>query len=1196
MDDTLSKGDPPLQLHAGDNIEPRYRHITPYYDVVVLTSPARIESLGIDPSGRGRHIGVVNNYGRLGSGLFASYGSFSYIEPNAVAAGRPERVLVSDTQLRFGGIPVGTRGLKATWTFTFAEKTFDITLDWLIEREQTDLWEAGWKLDGVARTIGDQDADQIPGGSRGRFVGRKGAYLAWSEADPRYAHTLVTAFVPGSADRGDQVHVEPNAGRPVTWGMWATISVQGGTTLEPGTLRGGRWRVGASGQAHDHAYAAALADEVAGGSVAVPAAGVDPEASGRDAARAFANRLGQPTPSTGGGSGGAVRKGPDGSWLLTNGHVLATFVPEGEIYTCWFYVARGKEWELAATAGPTRRFTSVADAGDGSLTVTGEGIGPDGTVQTTTRERWSLSTSGDSELPATAAHLVQSAVSGAIHITSTDTPVEGHVAHPMHSYLAYPQGQTKHEIKAYDVLASPLLRPQADLVVGQRAMWSPAAQVQDGDVSVALIPDLLVHRQPGHFANMSRSRYFGLALDLDVANRQVDAPQLGFGWRTTEGVYGYYYRDVGKTPSQPVTLAYEIVLRAGAPEHSVISDVQWRLWQHIGRRYFEQSRLPQTQGADQAFDEAWSHWASLYDERVVGGQRQGAVRIDREFPPDAMFMSWFNALRTSYGLYTQGRDLCDDELMAKGRATLDLLLSAPQEQGAFPTVAGFRSRGFEWYASQKNFIDQMPWGPTAYATFDMGWAAYWVLRWYQDLVPEPKALEFARSYGDFLLKQQLPSGAIPSWIAQGTFDILPYLRESAQTASSVMFLAELARVTDDPRYLAAAARAGHYVVAHHLRTQRWNDFEPYYSNSLKSEGAADPFSGQYTQNTLSMHFAALGFLTLYELTQDPEWLAQGQRAVDTYLQYQYVTPGLGLSLNAFGGFAVQNTDNEAVDARQSQFGITLLDYARQTGRSDYAQRGISAIRAGYSTMASPSAETLNPRYFDAYPVGRGPENYAHGTHDGPAGYTAFDWGQGSAAAGFAEARNRFGDVWVDGRHGTAYGIDHVHVESLSLGDGELSLELTSPSPNHSVLLKADGIPSPRLRLTINGQILGAFTRDALAQGVHVTARQALRIVHNPHRTGIALAGHPFAVVARIVHQDPIEQAIVHYRDSSGAWETVPMHPRGGDVWVGVIPGSAVEADRGLAYYLSASAGSATGVAPEVDPMDVPFQQTPISAG
>lgn len=575
-----------------------------------------------------------------------------------------------------------------------------------------------------------------------------------------------------------------------------------------------------------------------------------------------------------------------------------------------------------------------------------------------------------------------------------------------------------------------------------------------------------------------------------------------------------------------------------------------------------------------------------YDSRIVNNKQLGAVRIDREFPPDTMFMTWFNALRSSYGIYSQGRSRGDQSLIQKGRSTLDLLLSSPTQNGAFSTTAGFRQNGFQWYASQKHYGDQIPWGPTSFNTFDMGWAAYWVLRWYEDLTPDANALTFARSYGDFLLSQQLPSGALPSWIAQGSLQVDPHLRESAQTSTSVLFLAELAHVMEnanDPhytQYLSAAQKAGQFVWQQNFLQQRWDDFEVFYSNAPKSEGASDPISGQKAQNTLSMHFAAAGFLALYQTTEDHTWLDNGQRILDYLLQYQAVWPASFLSLNTYGGFSVQNTDQEWDDARQSQLGTTLLDYARASGRADYAERGIAALRSAYATMASPSAQIINPRYFDTNPAGYTPENYAH---------TGFDWGEGSAAAGFAEARNRFGDVWVDGNNKTAYGIDNVYVQSMNFSSNNLSLTLTSPSANQSVLLKAEGF-TQNINLQVNGGQVQTVTPVQLAGGIAVPTHQSIRIVHNPTRTQPFTPGQPFQVNAIITAGSPLQSATLHYRAANSTWQQLAMQNQGNSVWSGTVPGTATGVGQPLEYYFTAATATDTGQAPEVDPSDVPFTQ------
>jgi hypothetical protein len=693
-------------------------------------------------------------------------------------------------------------------------------------------------------------------------------------------------------------------------------------------------------------------------------------------------------------------------------------------------------------------------------------------------------------------------------------------------------------------------------------------------------------------------------MDLDLVNQLVDAPVLGFGWRnqlwtfTEYGVEeGYYCRDVeGPVQFGSVRLVYDLILSGEMPERAVLSEVHKLLWERVGHRYFAQSRLPQVQSANAAFKEIWSYWSPRYESRQVGGRTVGAVRTDREVPPDVMFMSWFNALRSSYGLASKGRELGDEQLRARGRSTLDLLLSAPVTEGAFPTIAHFVQDGIEWFPSHRNFANQMSWGFSSFNTFDMGWAAYWVLRWYQDLDEDERALEFAKGYGDFLLRQQLPNGAIPSWISLDGLRTDPHLRESAQTTASLLFLAELAGVTDDRRYLSGAGRAANFVVGECVKPQRWDDYEVYYSNVPKGEGAADPFSCQTAQNNLSMHFAAVGLLRLYQLTRDERWLQEGERSLDQMLQYQAVWPATFLSLYTFGGFSVQNTDQEWNDARQSQFGTTLLDYARETGRRDYAERGISSLRAAFATMCSDAAVPANPRYFDSLPIGTGNENYAHNPYDAPTTPVPtphFDWGVGSALAGLAEARNRFGDVWVDAGHNTAFGIDSVHVNSMRLDAEGLELELTSPSPDHKVKLRVDNLSQVEAGVKINGSHIGAFSRDSLLEGVMVPTRQVPTVIHNQARTGPATAGNPLEVVALVTAADKVDRVTLHYRSEDEPWVDLEMAVNESGRWVGAIPGDAIHLGRRFEYCMSARTSAGDNAwAPQVDPREVPFMQMP----
>jgi hypothetical protein len=1161
-----------------------YTHRTPFYEVVISTSPARIQSLRIDPDGTGRYLGVVNNFGPKGSAPFASYGSrLKWHEDRTFEAGRPERVLTGPDHLRLERVPVGPHGLEVTWEFRFQEADFLMEFTWFAASAQHGLWEAGWKLDSSARHIADARDIDAPPGYRGPYRSAPLTWMAWWEDDPRYQYTLVAAHVRGSAERGDEIYLESSGDRPVTWGAWLTISCPGGIDLAAGTsVAAGQWRVAASNRPADAGYAGLLADGRA-------------RENGRDVRREVHSDR-EPARQWGGEhladlavrQPGTLRSG-DGSWILTDGSIAAALVPaERGRYKLRCYVRQAGAWSLVLCGGPDRRYVDVRAAADGTgLVVKAESVDGQGGLLSRSTEEWTIR-GGPSR----------------VHIDSADTLAAPDRYHGAHSYLVYPGGRSKHDLGAsgsYDTLIGPHLRPQADLVMGQHAMRSPAVGVQDGNAFAALVPDLLIHRQHGNYGVEESPRHFGLYLNLDVADRLADAAIISFGWRTMEWTYslwrveeGYFCRALDEAaPKETVRIAYDLVLAGDAAPQGVIAHTQRLLWSSVGHRYFEQSTLPQTQPADTAFADAWSWGRGLYQEATIDGRRVGAVRVDREFPPDAMFMSWFNALRTSYGIASNGRYRADPELAETGRSTLSLLLSAPNDRGAFPTIAHFGADRIEWYGGHKNFANQMPWGPDSYSTFDMGWTAYWLLRWHQDLGPEPEALEFASRYGDFLLGIQLANGAVPSWLRMDDLKVDAHLRESAQTASSLLLLAELALVTGDKRYRDAARLAGDYVVKNHVRCQRWDDFEVYYSNAPKSEGAADPLTGMSAQDTLSMHFAAAGLLALARATGEDCWLDEGQRALDQMLQYQAVWPASFLSLYSFGGFSVQNTDQEWNDARQAQIAPTLLDYARATGRGDYAERGIAALRASYATMCTPSAEAINPRYFDYQPLGWANENYAHNPYDAPTTPVPtphFDWGCGAALAAFAEVRNRFGDVWVDLDHGTAHGIDDVMVRDFSRAPGLLVLDLESRSPGHQVILKVDGVPEHQLELRVNGSSLGAVSPHDLARGIRVPTRHRGRVVHNPWRISPPADGADVVIPARVTGGASVQAARLYYRTEGSGWLVSDMTQIRADQWSGTIPAVAVVAGRALEYHISVSTEAGTLSAPEVDPALVPFRR------
>ena len=109
-------------------------------------------------------------------------------------------------------------------------------------------------------------------------------------------------------------------------------------------------------------------------------------------------------------------------------------------------------------------------------------------------------------------------------------------------------------------------------------------------------------------------------------------------------------------------------------------------------------------------------------------------------------------------------------------------------------------------------------------------------------------------------------------------------------------------------------------------------------------GSSTAYTGQHPQNTLSIHQAAEACLSLYELTGKTEYLHRGEAILDYLSLYQQVWSPRWLSCDLFGGFGVQNTDGEWSDSRQGYFAVTYMRYFGATGKREYFERGVAALR------------------------------------------------------------------------------------------------------------------------------------------------------------------------------------------------------------------------------------------------------------
>src|SRR5450756_2420382 len=235
-------------------------------------------------------------------------------------------------------------------------------------------------------------------------------------------------------------------------------------------------------------------------------------------------------------------------------------------------------------------------------------------------------------------------------------------------------------------------------------------------------------------------------------------------------------------------------------------------------------------------------------------KRQVVYRYAPKVPPQILFQSWFNNLRSAYGAYWFARKWNDHELLENALAVKNLAILAPREEGAFPAVCYTTEEGIYWNRGTRAF-KHIDW----YHTADCSTTAYYMALWFADHEGDPRLLGRCREFAEFLLKVQLSSGAFPAWVrpSGARMEVSPALKESATAACPAMFLAMLYLLDGSERYLDAARRAADFLAEEVIPRQKWFDYETFYSCSSKRLGMFDAFTGSYPQNAMSMYLSLI---------------------------------------------------------------------------------------------------------------------------------------------------------------------------------------------------------------------------------------------------------------------------------------------------------------------------------------------------
>lgn len=591
----------------------------------------------------------------------------------------------------------------------------------------------------------------------------------------------------------------------------------------------------------------------------------------------------------------------------------------------------------------------------------------------------------------------------------------------------------------------PNIKSKPSQIASDHVFRSPSVIMMSDIVGAALIPDI-------DLINKNRpAPYY-----IDMRFSETEAPEIIYGIAPSKVEPHTYYSKSGDPfviKNGILKLGFYIIIDKKTSRNELLRETNALLWEKFGKNYFfhqEPQTVPFKQyaeyGYDMALKELWVKanypnsggitLSTYYDKE---SKRWGG----RDYPDDLWFHSWFNNMRTSYGLYQWGEKLAKPEWKQRALEIKNLILNAPVEKGFFSTI--YNSRAKSWVASGQGG------GENVYHLPDNSWTAYWLMRFNQECKPDKRINNFILNYALALLSCQHPDGSFPTRVFINSLRPDSVLDGSASEGITIWFLAEMRLKGLIPAKYEKSFDNSIEAGLDHLRReilprQKFEDFELYFSCSSKPLDFYDPVSEMYGQNTLSMQWCAEAFRTGYQLFKREKDYNNALYCIDLLCLYQQVWNPDYLSFYAFGGFGVMNTDAEWNDARQAQFAETLANFYDLTGNSEYMERAVAAAKASFTLMVIDENKDVAPynyrgtkRQFEIH--GGMAENYGHCGTNCRSGQSGFHWGTGSALCTSINLLNRYGDLYIDSKLRHAFGINGIVVNTADFVNNKINLSV-----------------------------------------------------------------------------------------------------------------------------------------------------------
>jgi len=452
--------------------------------------------------------------------------------------------------------------------------------------------------------------------------------------------------------------------------------------------------------------------------------------------------------------------------------------------------------------------------------------------------------------------------------------------------------------------------------------------------------------------------------------------------------------------------------------------------------------------------------------------------------------SWFLNIRTGYALKFFGNFLKNDDLKEKGDKILNTLLQIPRTQGLFPSViipAKPNAEQFSFINGVKAFQFT-----EEFHIVDSCLAMYWALKIYQDFEENELIIKRSGQLKRFIENSQLDNGAIPTYVLfknHGDFVISDTLLDSASSGAALMFLTELFKITEDRSIIKIIKKIAAFIEETIIPFNKWHDLEPFFSCSQLPFGFYDEYTDSNVMNTLCIYWCAEGLKELYKITEDEHYLKKGEYVLSILSLFQQIWDMPYISYDTFGGFGVQNADAELSDARQALFVRTYMEYYLETGKEEYMERGIAALRGSWALQLLSEYEEICPgnlRNIETIKgIDRGCvcENYGHsGTDFRVPGYIMFDWGIGTATMATAYIKKHFGDIFIDFTYRKVWGVAGILIDDYDLYDNQIKINLIKIKGKTKALIKAREIPYEEIKIILDEKRNFSLTKKQLEHG------------------------------------------------------------------------------------------------------------------